>query len=86
MDLDFPGETSGISLYFAPGFALGYAVLVANLWGPEKAEDAARFFTAHDFTDTFAYGMSPDHWHAWSCAVNFARIPTTQGWPVSYTN
>ena len=44
MDLDFPGETSGASFYFAPGFALGYAALLADLWGPEKAEDAVRFF------------------------------------------
>lgn len=78
MYLDFPGETSGASLYFAPGFALGYAVLVANSRGPDRAEDVARFFAAHDFTDTFAYGISPDHWHPWSWVMSLA-LPQADG-------
>ncbi len=86
MDLDFPGETSGASLYFAPGFALGYAVLVAHLCGVDKAEDAARFFAAHDFTDTFAYGISPDHWHPWSRVMSLIGTPHTQAWSGPHTN
>jgi hypothetical protein len=80
MDLDYPGEISGVSLYFAPGFALGYAALIANICGPEQAEDAARFFAAHDFTDTLAYGISPDHWHPWP------YVPRTQDWGGLYAN
>ncbi len=80
MDLDYPGEISGVSLYFAPGFALGYATLLADLCGLDKAEDAVRFFAAHDFTDTFAYGISPEHCHAWSCP------PHAQDWDDPYAN
>jgi hypothetical protein len=80
MDLDFPGETSGSSPYFAPGFALGYAILLGDVWGPEQAEDAARFFAAHDFSDTFAYGISPEHWHPWSRGIILAGALRSQGW------
>ncbi|MBW8004451.1 MAG: hypothetical protein FVQ06_01535 [candidate division NC10 bacterium] len=80
MDLDFPGETSGASFYFAPGFALGYAALLADLWGPEKAEDAVRFFAAHDFTDTIAFGICPDHCHPWPPAISLPRTQRIQGW------
>jgi hypothetical protein len=86
MDLDFPGETSGVSPYFAPGFALGYAAALAHLWGPEEAEGVARFFAAHDFSDTFAYGISPDHWYPWTRALILGRDPRTQAWRASCSN
>jgi hypothetical protein len=79
MDLDFPGEISGVSLYFAPGFALGYATLLADILGPEEGESAARLFAAHDFSDTFAYGISADHWHPWPWGTILARGWRTHG-------
>ncbi len=80
MDLDFPGETAGVSPYFAPGFALRYAAMLGDLWGPEEAQDSARLFEAHTFSDTFAYGISPDHWHPWSSAITLARAPRLRRW------
>lgn len=80
MNLDFPGEISGHSLYFAPGFALGYATLLADILGPEEGKNAARLFAAHDFSDTFAYGISPDHSHPWHRAILLARGWHTHGW------
>jgi hypothetical protein len=81
VNLDLSGETSGTSPYFAPGFALGYAALVADFWGPKVAEDAVRLFVAHAYTDTSAYGFSPDHWHPWTLATIFpTQSLTTYGW------
>jgi hypothetical protein len=86
MDLDFPGETSGVSPYFAPGFALGYAAALANLRGLEEAEGVARFFAAHDFSDTFAYGISPDHWYSWTRVTILGRDPRIQAWKATWNN
>jgi hypothetical protein len=86
MDLDFPGETSGVSPYFAPGFALGYAAALADLCGAEEAEGVARFFAAHDFSDTCAYGISPDHWYPWTRAILLGRDPRIHAWKASWSN
>jgi len=86
MDLDFPGETSGLSTYFAPGFALGFAAALAHLRGPEEAEGVARFFAAHDFSDTSAYGISPDHWYPWTRVIIVGRDPRIQAWRTSWSN
>jgi hypothetical protein len=52
----------------------------------EKAENAARFFAAHDFTDTFAYGISPDHWHPWSRTMGLTHAPRPHAWSDPHTN
>lgn len=36
MDLNFSAESAGARLCFAPGFALGYAALLVDLWGREE--------------------------------------------------
>ena len=86
MDLDFPGETSGVSPYFAPGFALGYTAALAQLRGPQEVEDIVRFFAAHDFSDTLVYGISPDHWYPWPRAMILGPGPRTQGWKGPWNN
>ena len=40
----------------------------------------ARLFAAHAFSDTSAFGISPDHWHPWSRAMIPARVSRSQGW------
>ncbi|MFQ5881317.1 MAG: hypothetical protein ACE5I9_02415 [Candidatus Methylomirabilales bacterium] len=86
MELDFPGESSGLSLYFAPGFAAGYAALLADLEGPEEGEYAARLFAAHAFSDTFVYGISPNHWHPWPRAATLEHTRRTAAWGVACAN
>ena len=81
MEFDYPGETCGTSHYFAPGFALGFAAVLADFWGPKEAEDAVRLFTAHAFTDTSAHGFSPDHSHPWTPTALFpTHAYRTHGW------
>ncbi len=80
MNRDCPGELSGESFYFAPGFALGYATVLADILGPDEGNHAARLFAAHDFTDTFAYGISRDHWHPWPRATAPADGSQARGW------
>ncbi len=86
MELDFPGEAYGLSCYFAPAFAAGYAALLADLQGPEVAESAARLFAAHAFCDTYAHGISPCCWRPWPQSFILEHALRTTAWGGSHPN
>ena len=86
MELDFPGEAYGLSLYFAPAFAAGYAALLADLQGPEEGEYTARLFAVHALCDTYAHGLSPDHWQPWPHSAVLEHALRATAWGGSHPN